>query len=76
MTCPICNEEPEFIGTDYCLAHHRALENLRHAFEKWTIAYGSLTLADFLHRVQKVPGIGQNAKETAHFLSENPSRWN
>ena len=75
MTCPICNEETELVGVDYCLAHHRALENVRQAFERWTIAYGSLTVSDFLRRVEKAPGIGPKAKEIARFLFENPSGW-
>ncbi len=75
MKCPICNEETELVGADYCLAHHRALDNIRQAFEKWTIAYGSLTLSDFLQRLKKTPGIGPKAKEAVRFLSENPSKW-
>jgi hypothetical protein len=26
--------------------------------------------------VQKAPGIGPKAKDVAHFLLQNPSRWN
>jgi hypothetical protein len=75
MNCPVCNQETELVGADYCPAHNRALENLRRAFEKWTTAYGNLTLPDFLQRVQKAPGMGPKAKEITRFLSENPSRW-
>jgi hypothetical protein len=75
MSCLICNEDTGPGGAEYCLAHQRALENVRHAFEKWSVAYGILTALDFLQRVQKAPGIGPKAKEVAHFLSENPSRW-
>jgi len=75
MNCPVCSRETELVGADYCLAHNRALENLRRAFEKWTAAYEGLTLPDFLQRVQKSPGMGPKAKEIARFLSENSSRW-
>jgi hypothetical protein len=75
MTCPICNEETELAAAGYCPAHMRAFENIRQAFDKWTAAYGNLTLPDFLQGVQKVPGIGSKAKEIASFLSENPARW-
>jgi hypothetical protein len=75
MTCPVCNEETELKGAEYCLAHQRALENLMQAFEKWDVAYGNLTLPEYLQRVQKVPRIGPKAKEIAQFLFENPSRW-
>jgi hypothetical protein len=75
MPCPVCNQEAELSGAEYCLAHQRALENVRQAFEKWTVSYGNLTLIDFLKRVQKPPGIGPKAKEVARFLFENPSRW-
>ncbi len=75
MTCPVCNQEAEFSSAEYCLAHQRALENVRQAFEKWTVAYGNLTLPDFLQRVQRAPGIGPKAKEIARFLFENRSRW-
>ena len=75
MSCVVCNQETELVGTNYCLAHHRALENIRQAFEKWTVAYGSLTLSDFLQRVQKLSGTGLKAKEIALFMFENPSRW-
>jgi len=75
MTCPVCKQETELIGAEYCLAHHHAFENIRQAFEKWTFAYGNLTVPDFLRRVQKAPGIGPKAKEIAHFLFENSSRW-
>jgi hypothetical protein len=75
MNCVVCNQRTEPKGADYCLAHQRAFEKIRQAFEKWTVAYGNLTLLDFLRRVQKAPGIGPKAKEIAHFLSKNPSRW-
>jgi hypothetical protein len=75
MTCPVCNEEVEFSDSEYCLAHQRALENVRQAFEKWIVAYGNLTLPDFLQRVQKAPGMGPKVKEVARFVFENPSRW-
>src|SRR2546428_7435381 len=75
MTCPVCNQETELGGAEYCLAHHRAFENIRQAFEKWTVAYGNLTPPDFLQRVQKAPRIGPKAKEIALFLVENSSRW-
>ena len=75
MTCLVCHEEIELSGTEYCLAHQRALENLRQAFEKWRDAHGNLALHDFLQRVQKAPGIGPKAKEVARFFFENPSRW-
>jgi hypothetical protein len=74
MNCPVCNQETETSRADYCFAHRRGLENVRQAFEKWTVAYGNLTLPDFLQRAQKAPGIGPRAKEVARFLSENPSR--
>lgn len=76
MICPICKQETELSRAEYCSTHQRALENARQAFEKWTVAFGSLTLPDFLQRVQKVSGIGPKAKEIARFLIENPSRWN
>jgi hypothetical protein len=75
MTCLVCDQETELVGAEYCLAHHRAFESVRQAFEKWTVAYGNLTLPDFLQRVQKAPGIGLKAKEIAQFLFENSSRW-
>ncbi len=75
MTCLICNEEIEPVGADYCVAHQRALENIKQAFEKWTVAYGNLTLPDFLQQLQKARGTGLKAKEIARFLSSNPSRW-
>ena len=76
MNCPVCNQEIELPGAEYCLAHQRALENVQQAFEKWTVAYGNLALPDFLQRVQKAPGIGPKAKDVARFLLQNPSRWN
>ena len=75
MICPICNQEIEVSSAEYCIAHQRAFENVRQAFENWTVACGTLTPHNFLQRVQKAPGIGPKAKEAAHFLSENPSRW-
>jgi hypothetical protein len=75
MTCIVCNQETEPVGDDYCLAHRGAFENVRQAYEKWDVAYGKLTLPDFLTRVQKAPGIGAKAKEIAHFPSKNASRW-
>jgi hypothetical protein len=75
MSCLICHEEPGPVGAIYCLAHQRAFENIKQAFMAWTIAYGSLSVPDFLQRLQKLFGTGQKAKEIAHFLSENPSRW-
>ena len=75
MTCPVCNSESELAGPGYCPAHQRAFENIRQAVEKWTLAYGNLTLPDFLQRVEKAPGLGPKAKEIARFLFENPSRW-
>jgi hypothetical protein len=76
MTCPVCNQETELPGAEYCLAHQRALENVQQAFEKWAVAYGSLALPDFCQRVQKAPGMGPKAKDVARFLLQNPSRWN
>jgi hypothetical protein len=48
---------------------------MNQALNVWTIAYGSLSVPDFLQRVQKLPGTGLKAKEIARFLAENPSRW-
>ena len=75
MICPICNQESELSGNEYCITHQRALENIRKVFEKWAIAFDNLTMPDFLRRLEKAPGMGSNAKEVAHFLSENPSGW-
>jgi len=75
MTCPVCNQEAEQVDAEYCLAHHRAFENIRRAFEKWTVAYETLTLPDFLQGVQKALGLEPRAKEIAQFLFENLSRW-
>lgn len=75
MICPICNQESELSGNEYCTTHQRALENIRQAFEKWAAAYENLTPPDFLKRLEKAPGIGPKAKEIARFLSQNPSRW-
>jgi hypothetical protein len=75
MNCPICNQETELAGASYCPAHQRSLENIRQAYDKWTVAYGDLAPPEFLQRVQKAPGIGPNAKEVALFLSVNPVRW-
>ncbi len=75
MNCLVCNEETELTEPDYCLAHRCALENITQAFDRWTAAYGYLSRPDFLQLVQKVSGTGVKAREIAHFLSENPSRW-
>lgn len=75
MNCPLCNLEIEASGAEYCPSHLRALESVTLAFEQWRVAYDDLPPSDFLHRVLKAPGMGRKAKEIAHFLSGNPSRW-
>lgn len=76
MNCRVCNQEIEASGAEYCPSHLRAIESVMLAFEQWRVAYGHLSPPDFLHRLLKAPGIGLRAKEVAHFLLENPSRWN
>lgn len=75
MKCPLCDEDTELAGASYCPAHQHAFENIKHAYDKWTVAHGNLTLPDFLERVQKAPGMGAKAKEIALFLTKNPARW-
>ncbi len=76
MNCLVCREETETSQVSYCRAHKRALENIKQAFTAWTTAYDSLTVPDFLDRLQKLPGSGRKVREIARFLLENPSGWN
>jgi hypothetical protein len=73
--CLICHEETEQARPGYCPAHARAYENLKQAFTAWEAGYGTLTVSDFLKRVEKLPGTGGKAREIARSLIENPSRW-
>ena len=73
MKCPVCNEETELAGESYCPAHQRAFENIKLAYSRWTVAYGNLSMPDFLQRVQQAPGIGLKAKEIALFLTKEPA---
>ncbi len=75
MNCLICGRETEAANATFCRAHNRALDNLRQAFSAWTDAYGNLSFPDFLKRVGKLPGTGQNAKEIVQFLQHDPTRW-
>ncbi len=75
MTCLVCGKESEPAKADYCPAHNRAYYSVKQAFSVWTIAYGTLSPSDFLKRVGKLPGTGQNAREIVEFLQRNPARW-
>lgn len=52
-----------------------SLENLRTAQKEWDLAYGGLSLDEFLKRVTALSGTGEASKEVARYLRENPSRW-
>jgi hypothetical protein len=74
-TCHICHESLESNAKGYCSTHALALDNLKHAYEVWAVAYVDITVSDFLKRLASLRETGEKAKEVARFLLENPSRW-
>ena len=75
MNCLVCHDQIEQTQRFYCPAHARAYENLEQAFPKWATCYGTLTVRDFLKRIEKLPETGEKTREIARFLSEGPPRW-
>ena len=75
MKCLVCGKEKQQAEPNYCPSHNRALDNVKQACGVWKIAYGSLSPSDFLERIEKLPGTGQNARDVVRFLLRNPSRW-
>ena len=75
LNCLLCGKETEPAEPNYCRAHHRALDSVKQAYGAWKTAYGSLSPSDFLGRIERLPGTGQNARDIVKFLLRNPSRW-
>lgn len=69
MKCVLCSE-PSDSSQEYCTVHQRALNNVKEAFSRWTLAYGRIEVSDFLDRLEKLDQTGQRAKEIVTFLRD------
>lgn len=72
--CLICSFAPE-PGTDYCAAHVEVIKHLKEAYSSWQVAYGKISVSNFLLRILKRPETGDVAKQAAGFLVQNPGKW-
>ena len=61
MKCKIC--EREAIETGLCTYHKLAEERLRVSFEGWSRAYGTISWAQYLKKIGKLPDVGIWVKE-------------
>src|SRR5207245_5909637 len=75
LGCSVCGPAPEQASADLCLAHARALDSVRQAYEAWAKAFGSIGRADFLKRGAKQQGTGKNARQIVEFVQQRPERW-
>lgn len=55
---------------ELCTVHEHALQNVKDAFARWTLAYGTLEASEFLDRLEKLSGTGQRVKEVVTFLRD------
>jgi len=73
--CAVCGMKIIDANTALCANHFQAYRKVKDAHSIWFVAYGNLTIEDFLRRLVALPETGDRAKEIAQFLIHNPERW-
>ena len=73
--CAVCGMKIVDDNTALCANHFQAHRMVKDAYSIWFVAYGNLTIEDFLRRLVALPETGDHAKEIAQFLIHNPERW-
>lgn len=65
MKCRLCAREAV---TDLCRYHHESRGKVESSYALWTLAYGKISLKEYLDRIIKNSETGQWAKEAAELL--------
>jgi hypothetical protein len=71
MKCKVCNRIVG--GTDLCIYHIKALENVRKNYEVWNKALG-ISWTDYLDEIRKNSLTGEWAKEVAKYLIKDEEK--
>jgi hypothetical protein len=59
--CPLC-ERPKKTSSEYCVLHSAALAKLDEAYSVWKKAFGDMTKAEYLAKVEALPETGRAVK--------------
>jgi hypothetical protein len=59
--CPLC-ERPKETSSEYCVLHGAALANLDKAYSVWKRAFGDMSKAEYLAKVEALPETGRAVK--------------
>jgi hypothetical protein len=68
MNCKICTRTA--VKDGFCEFHHKAAENLKDSYPKWSKAMGT-SWKEYLSQVAENPLAGDWVKEVAKYLSQN-----
>jgi hypothetical protein len=73
--CAVCGLKIADEDLGLCNRHSEAYSRIKDAYSHWVLAYGNLSIEDFLNRLIALSETGDLARTVAQFLIASSMRW-
>jgi hypothetical protein len=73
--CAVCGLKIADEASELCSLHSEAFSRIKDAYSHWVIAYGNLSIEDFLNRLIALSETGDRARTVAKYLIVSHVRW-